>query len=310
MTFLQRPLPSNEAEDRLYIAYHDARPLLQGRHLFPIQVGRAVSNLRLEGVQGDDTGDNISAMNAEYCELTAHYWAWRNGPSAGTVGLMHYRRLFDLADRLNPRGHPERYVTNFDPAAYARDVMDHFASAGTEPGMIVPRPVHLRSAVAGQYRKLHRGSDLEILRAVVAERHPDFLPDLDRTLAGRRLLIGNMFIMTRSVFEDYSRLLFDILPTARARILAAGSGSSTGYQGRYPGFLAERVMTAYALGNLVKAHFPGLSPVHKGVVNTDASALAGVGPLGLMRLCVRGRLLPRQALSLWVKRRSDQQTND
>ena len=303
MASLQLPLPSNEAEDRLYIAYHDARRFLQGRHLVPIQVGRAVSNVRLEEVQGDDTGDNISAMNAEYCELTAHYWSWRNGPSDGTVGLMHYRRLFDLADRMNPRGHPERYVIDFDPGAYAGDVADYFASADTEPGMIVPRPVYLRSKVARQYSDLHRGRDLEILREIVAERHPNFLPDLDRTLAGRRLLVGNMFIMTRAVFEDYSQLLFDILSTARTRILAADPGSATGYQGRYLGFLAERVLTAYALGDLVRANFPGLCPVHKGVVNTDAGALSRIGSLGLIRLCAQGRLPPGQALSLWAKRR-------
>ena len=29
------------------------------------------------GYQGDDTGDNISDKNTNYCELTGLYWAWK-----------------------------------------------------------------------------------------------------------------------------------------------------------------------------------------------------------------------------------------
>ena len=42
----------------------------------PLQVGRALHDDY--GYPGDDTGDNISAKNPYYSELTGPYWIWKN----------------------------------------------------------------------------------------------------------------------------------------------------------------------------------------------------------------------------------------
>ena len=51
----------------------------------PVQVGRAIAREDL-GYTGDDSGENISAKNRNYCELTAQYWAWTNRSDADYLG--------------------------------------------------------------------------------------------------------------------------------------------------------------------------------------------------------------------------------
>ena len=44
------------------------------------------------GYLADDTGDNISAKNCYYSELTGLYWVWKNVKDPDYVGVCHYRR--------------------------------------------------------------------------------------------------------------------------------------------------------------------------------------------------------------------------
>ena len=95
---------------KILISYHKPAVLLKDEVLTPIHVGRALATQSskdgsmseedykwmLDNMIGDDTGDNISDKNREFCELTAMYWAWKNYDKLGNpdyIGFMHYRRL-------------------------------------------------------------------------------------------------------------------------------------------------------------------------------------------------------------------------
>lgn len=66
---------------------------LRRNGVIPLQVGAALSDVRM-GYATDDTGDNISIENSNYCECTGLYWIWKNTGGQNYVGLSHYRRRF------------------------------------------------------------------------------------------------------------------------------------------------------------------------------------------------------------------------
>ena len=80
---------------KILVAVHKAGDVIHDEIYTPIHVGKANAGIDL-GWMGDDTGDNISAKNQNYCELTAVYWAWKNLKDVDYVGLCHYRRFLDL----------------------------------------------------------------------------------------------------------------------------------------------------------------------------------------------------------------------
>ena len=98
---------------KILVCYHKKYPLPQGEVFVPIHCGRDVANtVSKDGkvsdeelvwltkhMIGDNTGDNISALNRDANEMTAIYWAWKNYDALGNpdyIGLNHYRRYFRL----------------------------------------------------------------------------------------------------------------------------------------------------------------------------------------------------------------------
>lgn len=81
----------NPVDIKIIIATHKKYWLPKDSIYLPLQVG--AEGKKDLGYVKDNIGDNISAKNANFCELTGLYWAWKN-LDADYVGLVHYRRYF------------------------------------------------------------------------------------------------------------------------------------------------------------------------------------------------------------------------
>lgn len=209
------------------VATHKPYDMPSDAIYLPLHVGAA--DKPALGFQSDATGDNISKRNANYCELTGLYWAWKNLPEADAVGVVHYRRHF-----RGSRG-----------IASGAELV---ASLGDRP-CLLPKPRnYFIETNYSQYAHAHHATDLDTARTVVGERHPDFLPAFDAVMNSTKGHRFNMLVMRRPLFDDYCTWLFDILFELERRL---DISSYSPYDARVFGFVAERLLDVYLLSRSV-----------------------------------------------------------
>lgn len=230
----------------ILVCAHKKDRCLSHEPYLPIQVGKAISTVDL-GFTSDDTGDNISDKNRSFCELTAHYWAWKNLGEADYVGLSHYRRYFDFGDE---RGNVRivRSEVFFAEEHPAPDMDKLFEQCD----IILSKPRVQSRNIYTEYARSHRGEDILAVREIVAERSPEYLEAFDKIFFENNLLARfNMFVMRRADFEEYSEWLFNTLFEAERRIEVPADP----VQGRIFGYISERLLMVYALHKGMRVNY-------------------------------------------------------
>ena len=81
----------NNQKIKIIVASHKKYRMPEEDMYVPVQVG--AKGRKDIGMLRDDSGDNISEKNPNYCELTGLYWAWKN-ETYDVLGMVHYRRFF------------------------------------------------------------------------------------------------------------------------------------------------------------------------------------------------------------------------
>lgn len=247
---------------KLLVAHHKPSLILESPICLPVHVGRALAVeptaawLR-QRMPGDDTGDNVSALNGTLCELTAMYWAWKNFQKLGSpewIGLMHYRRHF-LLGREAGEAVRERLRVVYEtltPGYLADAALTTEAAARILDGVdiVVANPARLDLTVAEQFRldavrpeHRCRPEVLDMAVAALARRHPGHAAAAWRYLEGREHYWGNMFVMGRELFFRYAEWLFGILFETGERLYPDGMA---GARDRALGYVGERLLGVFA----------------------------------------------------------------
>lgn len=191
----------------------------------PLQVGRALHDDF--GYQGDDTGENISAKNPYYSELTGLYWIWKNYTDADYLGLCHYRR----------------YFLNEDGALMTEtDYMNIFASYD----VIIAQPGFGDYDYRTVYARSHDIRNLDMTGEVIRELYPDYYETFQNVIADRRCYVGNLFAAPAPLFYAYCEWLFAIFSTLEKRI---DCSSYDDYHKRVFGFLSEQLLAVWIRHN-------------------------------------------------------------
>ena len=225
---------------KIIICTHKEVSLPQHPYFLPIQAGAALHD-HIKGYQPDDEGENISLKNPHFCELTCHYWAWKNLNNVDIVGLNHYRRYFDFQKKWPQFSADKRFVLVDD--FLKQDY--RFPNLGMllqKYDIILPVARHWRVSNTQQYGNFHIAKDWEMLRQIIKERSPQYFNAFEKTMDLSNKSVGyNMFITHWKYFEAYSEWLFDILFEVERRVQPIDDP----IQSRIYGYMSERLINVF-----------------------------------------------------------------
>ena len=230
----ERSVNVRESDVKIIVATHKPYWMPSDPLYVPLQVG--AEGRESLGLTPDNTGENISYKNANYCELTGLYWAWKNLPCE-YLGLAHYRRQFTMLKGTSDR----RDVLTLDQAQLL------FANVDV---LLPNRRNYWIETNYSQYVHAHHKEDLDETRKIIEEKYPAYIPAYDKSMkktTGHRF---NMFIMKKKLADAYCAWLFDILFELEKRLDISSYNKN---DQRVFGFVSERLLDVWLMTNNIKS---------------------------------------------------------
>lgn len=227
-------LPCASREDKanlqVFIAKYHKDRCLSKVYEFPswvkfLQVGSALTEECIADLR-DNTGENISKKNVNYCELTALYWMWKNKldsrvymDQAEYYGLFHYRRILDISEE------------------------DLIRLKGNDVDVVLPFPTIHEPDIREHPMRYVKESDWNAMLEALWEFNPKYREDFEKILEQPYMYNYNLIVAKRHILADYCAWLFPILE--RTEELSQPKGWER--RDRYVGYLGENLLTLYFL---------------------------------------------------------------
>lgn len=223
------------AEIKILVAAHKLYWMPNDSAYMPIHVGReGKADL---GYVGDNTGDNISAKNPNYCELTALYWAWKN-LEADYVGLVHYRRYFTNKEVRNIEEKKQQVLTS----EQWQTLLEQY------PVVVADKRRYYIESNRSHYNHAHHSEGLDVTETIIAEMYPEY-SEAFATVCNRTWAhMFNMFVMRRDLYNQYCEWLFAILFELEKRVDISDYNP---YESRIFGFVSEILLDVWIEKNQI-----------------------------------------------------------
>ncbi len=231
---------------KVIVATHKKYRMPKDPMYLPIQVG--AQNKEEIGYTPDNTGDNISVKNPQFCELTGLYWAWKN-LKCDYLGLAHYRRHFAL----------EKTRDKFDGLLKSAEAEKIFENTD----IILPklRKYYIENLYSHYAHSLYV-EPLDEAGKIIAEDYPEYLPEFERLKKRTSAHMFNMYIMKKEISDAYCEWLFDILFKLEARL---GDKEYDAFHNRFYGRVSELLLDVFI--NTNKLNYKEVPAIHMEKVN-------------------------------------------
>lgn len=216
---------------KILVATHKKYWMPKDDIYIPLHVGRdGKADL---GYIGDNSGENISAKNANYSELTGLYWAWKN-IKCDYIGLCHYRRYF-AGKNLHTNNAEKKKAVILHRQDYEKLLREY------DVILPVKRNYYIET-VRSQYEHAHNKRDINEAEKIVTELYPEYSEAFAKVMGRTKLHILNMFVMNKALFDEYCSWLFSILFELEKRIDITNYNK---YEARVFGFISERLFNVW-----------------------------------------------------------------
>ena len=212
---------------KILVATHKEYWMPEDKVYLPLHVGK--EGKQDLGYVGDNTGENISNKNANYCELTGLYWAWKN-LDCEFIGLCHYRRYFSNKSFGKDKKAAILHKDDYEKLLQKYDVL-----------LPAERNYYIET-VRSQYEHAHNKRDLDDVEKIVQELYPEYSEAFTKVMNRTKLHILNMFVMKKDKFDEYCKWLFNILFELEKRVDISNYNQ---YEARVFGFLSERLFNVW-----------------------------------------------------------------
>ena len=228
------PVGYNKPFVRIYMAKsHKDRPLvlpvMLPDYVFPLQVGTSNCDQKIADLL-DNKGENISAKNANYSELTGLYWFWKNklcecgledGDERQYYGLAQYRRMLDFSED------------------------DLLRLPDNDVDVVLPYPMPYEPNINAHHERYLKEDDWNALITALQELQPDYAEYFPQVLEQQYLYNYNVILAKKRVLKEYCEWLFPILERTEKLSVPKGSERAD----RYIGYMGETLETLYFIKN-------------------------------------------------------------
>lgn len=257
------PVGFHRADMHVFVArFYRDQPLTEKYDMpkwaIPIQAGAALCEERIADIV-DCEGENISAKNGNYSELTALYWVWKHclsnheadkkfgskfpnfelmpaGDGQGDVkyeyyGLAHYRRMLELTED------------------------DVLRLVDNDVDVVLPYPMPYEPDMEAHHKRYVKKADWEAVLMAVSQLHPEYAKVFNKIQKQRFLYHYNIMVAKKEILKEYCNWLFPILERVEELSIPRGAERAD----RYIGYVGESLTTLYFM-----AHKDKLNIVHAG----------------------------------------------
>lgn len=217
----------------IYIATHKKFNPIGLENYVPLQVGAEGKSVL--GYMTDNTGDNISKKNPNFCELTGLYWIWKNTADE-YKGLVHYRRYFGKSNLSSKQDDIYTYsemMSFLEGVDIVLPYVESFKQNAKEE-------ILLKCCTPEIFEKLEK---------IIRQSHPDYTEAFEEFFSQNKSTLFNMLYCRSALFDSYCEWLFDILFKLEIKVDLEKLNE---YQKRLYGFLAERLLNVWVIKNQLK----------------------------------------------------------